>query len=309
MLDDIGLATPVLFIIFNRPDIAKKSFLKIRDARPSRLYIACDGPRNTNEQNIVELTRKTIQELIDWECDVHYLFQEKNLGCSMGVYTAISWFFEHEECGIILEDDCKVNASLFPFMEELLERYKDDQRIGMIAGTNTCLIQTETSYYFSRYKACWGWATWKRSWKNMDLPMRWRKTDHYMSILRNMGYRGCDINYWKYRLKLIDNNQVSAWDWQWYFTLAAQNQLSIFPKINLVSNIGFGENATHTTNKKQPKEYLAHMELDFPLMHPEYVIPNDSFDKCYYRNNNSFYYTLMRFIPFKIKKIIKNIIR
>jgi hypothetical protein len=303
--------TPILFIIFNRTNIALESFQSIKRYRPERLYIAADGPRpeKEGEQELCKQTRELILNEIDWDCDVRKLFRGKNIGCGRGVYEAITWMFETEEQGIIIEDDCRLNASLFLFMEELLELYKDDQRIGMIAGTNTYLIQTETSYYFSRYKACWGWATWKRSWKNMDLSMTWRKTDYYMPVLKNMGYRGCDINYWKYRLKLIDNNQVSAWDWQWYFTLAAQNQLSIFPKVNLVSNIGFSENATHTTNKKQPKEYLAHAELDFPLIHPKYVVPNDSFDKCYYRNNNSFYYTLMRSIPFNIKKIIKNIIR
>ena len=129
---------PILFVIFNRPEIARKSFESIRKRKPQKLYIACDGARSNKpgEIEIVEKTRKTILDAVDWDCEVKTLFQKDNLGCGRGVYTAISWLFENEEKGIILEDDCVVNSSFFLFMEHILEKYKEDQRIGMVAGSN-----------------------------------------------------------------------------------------------------------------------------------------------------------------------------
>lgn len=124
----------------------------------------------------------------------------------------------------------------------------------------------------------------------------------------NMGYKSKDLKYWKYRLKVIDNDEVSAWDWQWYFTLSAANQLSIYPKSSLISNIGFGEGATHTNNKSRDC-YMANKELDFPLRHPKYVVPNYEFDDAFYRSSNTLFYILMRYVPFSMKKIIKKIVR
>lgn len=301
---------PILFIIFRRPTIAQKSFESIRKCQPNQLYIACDGARDSveGEKELVEQTKSAILDMIDWPCDVRTLFQKENLGCSKAVFTAINWLFEEEERGIILEDDCVAQDSFFPFVSEMLEKYKIDNRIGMIAGSNNINYQMKASYCFSKYKACWGWATWRRAWQNMDLNMNWRTTECNSSVIENMGYRSCDLKYWRYRIKLIDQNLVSAWDWQWYFTLASQNQLSIFPKVSLISNIGFGKGSTHTWGKNQ-KKYMASKKLQFPLIHPHLVLPDYSFDNAFYKSNNTLFYTLMRYTPNSLKTIVKKIIR
>lgn len=298
---------PVLFVVFNRPDIAFTSFKEIRKAAPRRLYIASDAPRETipNEKALVEETRNLLLDNIDWECEVYTLFQEKNLGCGLGVYTAINWFFEHEECGIILEDDCVVNPSFFSYMEELLIRYATDERIGMIAGTNPLVqFSASTSYIFSKYKSCWGWASWRRAWKNMELNMDWRE-QCYDSVLKNSGYCAWDYKGWKYKLACIDNNVVSAWDWQWYFSLSAQNQLCIYPTKNLVSNIGTDANATHTSGSNITLESFP---LLFPLCHPRYVMPDSKFDKMFYRLSNTMLIKLKRWVPISIKKRLKTLL-
>lgn len=301
---------PILFVFFNRIDIAKKSFAKIAKIKPSKLYLASDGGRSEKEMATVNKLRDIILSSIDWECEVKTLFQEDNLGCSLGVSTAINWLFANEEMGIILEDDCLVQNSFFPFMSKLLNRYKSDLRIGMIDGANYIKkVKISDSYCFSKYKSTNGWGTWRRSWDKMDMNMQWREGEYYDSVIANMGYRSKDLKYWKYHLKVIDAKEASAWDWQWYFTLSTQNQLSVFPKVSLVSNIGFGEGATHTQQKNTPKRYITDEELSFPLKHPLHILPYDTFDKAFYKDNNSILYTIKRYIPFGIKRILKKILR
>ena len=206
---------PILFVIFKRKDVALRAFAQIKKVRPEQLYIACDGPRFNveGEAEMVEATRKAVLEAIDWDCEVHTRFQKSNLGCSMGVYTAINWLFDNEERGIVIEDDCVMRDSFFPFVEEMLERYADDTRIGLVDGANYIEhINMPDSYVFSRYKSTNGWATWRRAWQLMDMDMSWRGTPYELSVIKNMGYKSKDIRYWYYRLKAVDHNEVSAWD-------------------------------------------------------------------------------------------------
>lgn len=299
---------PVLFVMFNRPEIAYKSFLKIREAKPQRLYIAQDGARQNKEGEIEKVleTRKRIMNLIDWPCDVKTLFQQQNLGCGEGVFSAISWLFANEERGIILEDDCVVNLSFFRFMEEMLNKYNEDQRIGMVAGSNLIPTYKETrsSYFFSRYKSCWGWGTWKRAWKNMDFDMSWRSS--YMEdVINNSGYYARGQSKWKFQLKCIDSNYVSAWDWQWFFSLAAQNQLCIYPSVNLVSNIGNDKDATHTSFGTITYESK---DIIFPLKEPLYVCPNEKFDRAFWNDENTLRLRIQRIVPNGLKKMIKGVI-
>lgn len=302
---------PILLVFFNRENIVMRTFERIRVAQPSKLYLACDGAREDHdgEQKVVENLRNTLLSKVDWECEVKTRFLDKNVGCSLGVSSAIDWFFENEEVGIILEDDCLPQKSFFPFMAEMLEKYKDDDRIGMVDGANYIKkYKIKDSYCFSKYKSTNGWGTWRRAWKNMDLDMTWRGSHYEDSIIKNMGYCAWDVRYWKYRLRAVDANHVSAWDWQWYLTLSAQNQLSIFPKVSLISNIGFGEGATHTSFSTDAKDYLASQELEFPLQHPKYVVPDYNFDKCFYKNNNTLYNRINQLIPFGLKRKIKTLL-
>lgn len=296
--------TPVLFVIFNRPEIAQKTFESIRRAQPKRLYIASDGARQdrVGETELVARTRQSILQMVDWECEVKTLFQETNLGCGPGVYTAISWLFEQEEQGIILEDDCVASESFFLFMEEMLQRYATDQRIGMVAGFNPIAMpDLQESYLYSRFKSCWGWGSWRRAWQLMDMSMQWRRTVAD-SVVANCGFQGKDRAEWLFKLKCIDRGYVSAWDWQWYFSLSAQNQLCVYPKVNLVSNIGDDASATHTSLGTIT---LQRYDLEFPLQHPVYMMPNLEFDRAFYKQSNSLYRRITRLLPHSLKARMK----
>lgn len=299
---------PILFVIFNRKETALKSFERIKGAKPEKLYIASDGPRanRKGEAERVEDTRKAILDAIDWPCEVKTLFQTENLGCGQGVYTAINWLFDNEERGIILEDDCIAEKTFFSYVGELLEKYKDDQRIGMIAGYNPVTLKNYPySYIFSRYKSCWGWATWRRAWVNMDIDMKWRETSSETSILANMGDEGRDLSGWKFKLNAIDKKYVSAWDWQWFFTLGAQNQLCIYPLHNQIANIGNDQDATHTSLSSIT---IPSKPLKMPLKHPQYLVPWLDFDKAFYKRSTNFKVRLTRMIPHGIKQQIKKIL-
>ena len=297
---------PILFIIFNRKEIALKSFSSIRNAKPKELYIACDGPRNKKESEKVNATRNAILNAIDWECNVNTLFQDCNLGCGQGVYTAINWFFDNVENGIILEDDCIAESSFFRYAGELLEKYKEDQRIGMIAGYNPIGLKGYPySFIFSRYKSCWGWATWRRAWKNMDLSMNWRNSPYAMSILANMGDNSRDLPGWRFKLNAIDNNHVSAWDWQWFFSLSAQNQLCIYPCVNQISNIGNDKDATHTSLASIT---IPSVPLNWPLVVPKYFAPCNEFENAFYRHSTTWRIKLIRLLPHSLKQKIKRLL-
>ena len=304
--------TPILFVIFNRKDVAVTCFEQIKKIQPTKLYIAGDGPRADvkGEENLVKETRESIINAVDWDCELQTLFQNQNLGCKQGVYTAVSWLLENEESGLIIEDDCLMRDSFFKFTEQLLEKFKDDSRVGMICGANYApKANIPDSYVFSRYKSCHGWATWRRAWKYMDIEMTWAQTEYCDSVINNMGYKSKDVRYWKYRQKAIDIKDVNTWDWQWYFTLAANSMMAICPKHSLTSNIGFGEGATHTSQSKIPETFISHEDITFPLKHPKYVVPYQPFEKAFYHSNNTLYNRIKQIFPFAFKNMIKKIVR
>lgn len=296
---------PILFVIFKREDITMRSFEAIRRVKPKYLYIAGDAAREgvEGEFDMVVATRNAVLKAIDWECEVRTLFQENNLGCGEGVYSAINWFFNNVEEGIVLEDDCIANESFFRYVEQMLSRFRNDSRIGMIAGTNPVkLAETQSSVIFSKYKSCWGWATWRRAWQNMDIKMKWRNTSQEKDVLMNCGYAGKDIKIWRYKIRCIEKGYVSSWDWQWYFSLAAQNQLCIYPDQNLISNIGSDENATHTGLGNIT---LQSRELKFPLILPEKIVASVEFDKLFYLQSLTLKSRISRLLSSKVKNKIK----
>lgn len=304
------LHTAVLFLVFNRPDTTAQVFDAIRQAKPPRLYVAADGPREGLEgeaERIAEVRK--IAMAVDWPCDVHTMFREKNLGCGPAVKTAIDWFFKSEPAGIILEDDTVPTVQFFTFCEELLGRYCEDQRVGMIAGTNhTGYRPQEASYIFSKNKACWGWATWQRAWQNMDFEMDWRSDHQAESVKKNMGYTKRHQKHWKTALDAIDEAQVSAWDWQWYFSIASQNQLTIFPVVNMVSNVGFGDDSTHTKGRPKP-EYIKVGTMKTPLKHPKVVCPDYAYDEIFERTKMGHGGGVKKLIPKSVKKLLKSILK
>ena len=299
------LSPAVLLIVFNRPDTTRVVFEAIRKVQPFRFYVVADGPRDyvDGEADLCKEVRDIFME-IDWICEFKSLFREKNLGCGRSVKEAIDWFFTHENMGIILEDDTLPSNTFFEYCNYLLTKYENDNRIGMIAGTNHINYCTKNlSYCFSINKACWGWATWKRAWINMDFDMEWINSSQKTDVLQNMGRTKISYLFWENAIISIQNKLVSAWDWQWYFSLSMSNQLCIFPCKNLIANIGFGEKATHTKGLPK-KEYVDIYDLDFPLKCPKYVVPDYVFDIKFEKSKLNINSILDRAVKF-LKKALR----
>ena len=290
------LKTAVLFLIFNRPDTTRQVFEAIRKAKPPRLYVAADGPRadKADEAEKVEQARR-IATQVDWECEVKNLFREKNLGCRVAVSFAIDWFFENEDEGIILEDDSLPSQSFFWFCEELLEKYRDDMRIMAVSGDNFQKgpARNEFSYYFSRFNHCWGWASWRQAWlyyeKDMQSWLYIRDNDYMQDILLDK----TAVKYWGKIFETANRNEIDSWAYRWTFSCWVQNGLTVLPNVNLVSNIGFGRDATHTTGKDCVYSKMPVFNLSFPLKHPSWMIIDKKADgytqKTHFNQPNIFY--------------------
>lgn len=276
------LQTPVLFLIFNRPDTTAIVFEAIRAARPPRLYVAADGARANRPAEAIKCREtRAIIEQVDWPCDVRTLYRDENLGCKRAVSSAITWFFENEPCGIILEDDCLPAPSFFGFCEALLHRYADDSRIGQIAGTafvdEEAAPAPQASYRFSRHFSIWGWATWRRVWAQYDPNLKaWPEFDAERNL--NTAYPLASERAARRReCQSIVDGKVDTWDYQWLFANASQSRLSIVPTRNLIVNIGFGAEATHTRFRHPIAPTIRH-ETILPPQHPQFVIADHRHD-------------------------------
>jgi hypothetical protein len=272
---------PILLIAFNRPDTTRRVFEAIRWARPSRLYVAVDGWREDKpgEKERCEEVRQIITS-VDWPCKLSTFFRERNYGCGEQVTAAIGWFFETETEGIILEDDCLPSRSFFRFCGDLLERYRNDSRIMMIGGNNLEPVherEKEYSYTFSKLTYIWGWATWRRAWKLHDFRMPlFKEVDakRYLAPVYDSIYERDLFQYVFGKMYTGDDQNTSRrniWDYQWQFACRINSGLVIVPALNLVSNIGFGEFAT-SVSADSPGRGLKCEEMDFPLIHPEFVM-------------------------------------
>lgn len=292
-----ALSTPVLFLVFNRPDTTKQVFEEIKKAKPPRLYIAADGHRKQKpgEAEKVNEVRTYLLENIDWECEVKTLFREENLGCKYAVSGAITWFFENEEQGIILEDDCLPSQSFFWFCEELLKKYKDNLAVGHIGGNNfqKGIRRGDADYYFSNYGHIWGWATWRDRWLKYDVELEdFIDNSFIIEIFKNRKAQ----EYWSKVFERMKNKLVDTWDFQWTFTLWKFKFISIVPQKNMVTNIGFGSDATHT-NTYNPHSNLKRFEI-FNLQHPSSLKINMEAD---------LYISKSVFYPSKFMKLVRMI--
>lgn len=269
----IRFKTPILFIVFNRPGTTRKVFEKIREIRPQKLYVASDGPRDKiyGEKDKIFMVRK-IATKIDWPCQVITLFREKNLGCKIGVSSAITWFFQQENQGIILEDDCVPHLDFFYFCENLLNRYSEDTRISAITGNNfqNGKWRGNASYYFSKFAHCWGWATWKRAWDHYqgELPfwLEWRDSSEW----RNFNSDKVERNFWRKVIDKVYYGNIDSWAYSWDASRWYNGFLAATPNVNLVSNIGFGDEATHTKSKNSKFSKMLTSGLN-PIVHPEII--------------------------------------
>jgi len=307
---------PILFIPFSKTETAKKVFGAIKKSKPKKLYVFSDGWRATvaSEKENVEYLREWVVENVDWDCEVFTNFQEKNLGTRFGIETAIDWLFENEEMGIILEDDCLPAPSFFRFCSEILTKYKDDEKVFLINGTNeTAKNLSANTYSFKKITdfsediaGIWGWATWRRAWKKHDKSMsrlqeyrdavgayciRPETTQHsgdlgvcntplqYEQDLRNTRLKNiCE------QMEYILNGENNTWDIQLRFLTLINDGLFVVPDCNLISNIGGSSSeSAHKTFKYSIGTNLAVGEISFPIKHPQVVAAQPLSAKEYVR--------------------------
>lgn len=275
--------SPVLLLIFNRPDTTLKVLNQIKKVQPARLYIAADGPRtnNASDKILCGATRDLINS-IDWDCAVTKLFNEENKGCRIAVSDALAWFFEQEEEGIILEDDCLPAISFFYFCDTLLNKYRFDSRIHNITGTNLQLGKKwgNASYYFSQYSNIWGWASWRRVWNKYDVSLKKYNDEEAALELKKTFTDRFLVEEWLRIFKDLKTGKIDTWDYQLNFITFFENALCVTPNVNLVSNIGFREDATHTHDVANHNANIPLEELN-EIIHPTYFIPEKEADYAF----------------------------
>jgi hypothetical protein len=272
--------TPVAFFIFNRPETTERVFGEIARARPEMLLVVADGPRadHAGEAERCRAARSII-ERVDWDCEVLTDFSDHNLGCKRRISSGLDWVFATVEEAIILEDDCLPHPSFFRFCSELLERYRNDTRIAMISG-NDFQVPTRRdppSYYFSRYTHVWGWASWRRAWQHYDGELRWWEKSRADALLAAVVPEVQARKRWTRIFSAVAGGEIDSWAYPWMYSCWMQNMLSILPRVNLVSNVGFSTDATHTVGDS----WLSNLPTEpmrFPLSHPPFVQRNVAAD-------------------------------
>ncbi|WP_099240153.1 hemolytic protein HlpA-like protein [Synechococcus sp. BDU 130192] len=273
------LKTPVVFIIFNRPDLTQIVFNEIRKAQPKQLFVIADGPRTPEEQEKCQAARDVIKQ-VDWDCEVFCNYSDMNLGCRERVSSGITWVFEQVEEAIILEDDCVPAPSFFSFCETLLDYYRHDERIMVINGSNfqNGIQRTSYSYYFSRYNDPWGWATWKRAWNYWSFDKdKWTQFKQE-NLLEQISSELIEIQHWR---RIFDNlffdGEPNSWFYVWMFSCWSQGGLSISPNQNLIKNIGFRKDATHTLSLHSSLANLPTQNI-WNIEHPLFIVEHKEAD-------------------------------
>lgn len=265
---DFVLTTPVVLLVFNRPDSSARVFSAIREARPSKLLIVADGPRSDRPDDILKCAEvRRIVEKVDWPCTVLHNYADINLGCRLRVSSGLDWVFEQVTDAIILEDDCLPDQTFFRFCQEMLDLYLHNEKIMMISGSNLLgeWKSAAQSYHFSNNGGIWGWATWRRAWQHYDVNMpQWRVPVSRLKVSEVLG--GGKL----YRTRAIDfdrtlSGRVDTWDYQWNFAQLLQSGLAVVSAVNLISNIGFNADATHTVNPRNLFAKIPTFSCQFPL--------------------------------------------
>jgi hypothetical protein len=294
--------TPILFLVFNRPALTRKVFESIRDVRPSKLFIAADGPRVNRPEDVDKCNEvRSIVSSVDWPCQLTTLFRSENLGCRNAVSQGITWFFDQVPAGIILEDDCLPAHSFYQYCDELLNRYKDDTRITHINGNNfnsPYYVKTGYSYHFTYFPQVWGWASWKRAWDRYDPDIKLYDKFNDSSFFSHCGVSQSEFAELRKKWNNIKLKRIDTWDYQWHFINLLEGSMVISPTQNLVSNIGFGEDATHTRDSESERQNIKTSEFDWPLVHPPCLFVDEKL--------NTFYKRMMVKEP-QLKKVYRKI--
>jgi hypothetical protein len=283
------IRTPIAFMVFNRPSVTATVFARIAAAKPRRLLIVADGARShvAGEDGKVSEVRRIVQR-IDWPCDLSVNFAEGNLGCRDRISSGLDWVFAQEESAIILEDDCLPAPTFFRYCDELLEKYRDEPRVMTVCGSNWLrATPSEHSYLFTTHMSIWGWATWRRAWRTYDVDLKsWpqKKLEQPFAQLLSRKEAGALTRTLD---NLADanpaNRTLSAWDFQWFYNCYVHGGLAITPAANMVSNIGFGADATHTRALASKLANIPVRDVEFPLKHPPTLEVSHEFEQAYYR--------------------------
>lgn len=303
----------VLLLFFTRTAHTKYTFAQICKARPSKLFLYQDGPREGRQDDIknIQECRKMVESMIDWDCEIHRLYQPKNIGCDPSEYISQKWMFSFVDRGIIIEDDDVMSESFFPFCKELLDKYADDKRIYMISGQNH-LGKYEADgadYFFSKSYAIWGWATWKRTIDSWDPKYNFLKNKYTMNCLEAVHGHSTWKNFTNICKKHLSTNK------EHYETIGlssqfVNSQLNIVPSKNMTCNIGIGSETTHSASKITLQSrgirkvfFQKTYEIDFPLKHPEYIVEDIRYEKLVKKINQGNFLTRLlkiRFIESRI---------
>ena len=301
----------------------RETFSQIARVKPPRIYLASDGaregkanPQGISESTLVQEVRAFLLDSIDWDCAVHTRFLDSNLGCKIAVSSAISWFFEHEDQGIILEDDCLPTLSFFRFCDELLERYRDKECVMMISGwsaldfafnpsTDTLCpkARLQEDYYFSKYNHIWGWASWARSWRKYE-----RESSDFTKDFAHFDFNSkLERRSWRKIFGAYYGGKIDTWDYPWTFSIWKAHGLCVYPKNNMVKNIGFNRDDAAHTQGNSKFATMPSYEIAFPLSHPKKIAPNTYFDTIDFDIVFS-KVSIIKRIKTKCKKVLSNII-
>jgi hypothetical protein len=284
---------PVALFIFNRPDLTQEVFAAIRSAKPAQFFIVADAPRaGRDAEEKLCLEARAAVELIDWPCEVHRNYASTNMGCGRRVSSGIAWVFSQVDRAIFLEDDCLPDQSFFGYCDELLEHYKDDPQVGFVSGSNLFGLsgQDDASYFFSKYPLIWGWASWRRVWARYDFELRnWPaiRTSQWLATVTEPA----EYDHWKKSFDAMHAGKIDTWDYQVTYMAFRQKFLCAIPRVNLISNIGFRADATHT-KKRSNDANLATAALPLPLRHTAKVVASESFERAYVKHH-----TFSRLMP------------
>ena len=278
---------PVLFLVFNRPHHTRVVLERIRQAHPPKLYIHCDGarPHIPGEAKKVAEVREILKNGIDWKCEIKTLYRPENKGLRTGLFDALNWFFEAEPYGIILEDDCVPDLSFFPFCEHLLQHYENAPQIMHIGCSNLAenlTIGLKESYVFSRFSFVWGWAGWRRAWEKMSIDLNglteFERSDEIRQLVENPKAQAYMLD----KFHATQNRKNNSWAYAWFYSILKNNGLCIVPKVNLVQNVGVGEEGATNTTERNEKASIRAKSISFPLIHPQTFQPNPIIEQQFF---------------------------
>lgn len=302
------MKVPVLFIIFNRPDIAANSFESVRQYKPSTLYLAADGPRSSRlgEDKLCQETRQRIIDMIDWDCDIKTLFREKNIGVDLGVYSAINWMFETEKWGVVIEDDCYVSQDFYHLCEDAFIRYRNEPKVmHIIANNPMSIVHKSSNLEFTYYPMSWGWATWADKWHNiMDPEMKEFHNITIWAMIKKFGWFQGPMFYRSLVHTYPNRHLLKPWDYIWRYSIMVNNGLCLIPEVNLAINRGIGtcEGSHYELGEKDYYEGITMGTLTTPYNYPSELTIKPRMIRC---QRNEYFNLKMFGLRKKIRRFLR----